>query len=350
MNEQPPILIRVEGRAGRVTLNRPKVIHALNHEMCQRMFDALMAWKDDPNVELVIVDHLPGSRGFCAGGDVKMISASGATDGVEARAFFALEYNLNTLIKHYPKPYVPIMNGVTMGGGKGIAIFGSHRVSTENSVLAMPEGNIGLFPDVGGGWFLPRLAGELGTWMALTGGRVSGIETLATGISTHYTPANTLPNLMQDLCHKGITTLDDLQSMAKPENPEQLAVLDRCFASDDVDQILCALLAEDDAWAHEQAKIIERKCPMTVKVALKQLRMGAVAQNFAQWMAMEYRIGSRMCRRPDFREGVRAVLIDKDQNPTWSPAHLSQINDQDVQAIFEPLVDELQLLPGVPNR
>ena len=149
MNEQPPVLIRVEGRAGRVTLNRPKVIHALNHEMCQRMFDALMAWKDDPNVELVIVDHLPGSRGFCAGGDVKMISASGATNGVEARAFFALEYNLNTLIKHYPKPYVPIMNGVTMGGGKGIAIFGSHRVSTENSVLAMPEEILVCFPMLG---------------------------------------------------------------------------------------------------------------------------------------------------------------------------------------------------------
>ena len=186
--------------------------------------------------------------------------------------------------------------------------------------------------------------------MALTGGRVSGIETLATGISTHFTAANTIPNLMQDLCHNGITALDDLQSMAKPENPEQLAVIDRCFASDDVDQILYALLAEDDAWAHEQAKIIQQKCPMTVKVALKQLRMGAVAQNFAQWMAMEYRIGSRMCRRPDFREGVRAVLIDKDQNPSWSPANLSQVNDHDVQAMFEPLVDELELLPGVPNR
>ena len=182
--------------------------------------------------------------------------------------------------------------------------------------------------------------------MALTGGRVSGIETLATGISTHFTAANTIPNLMQDLCHKGITALDDLQSVAKPE-VEQLAVIDRCFAIDDVDQILCTLLAEEDAWAQEQAKIIQQKCPMTVKVALKQLRMGAVAQNFAQWMAMEYRIGSRMCRRPDFREGVRAVQVIKIQNPSWSPAHLSQINDQDVQAMFEPLVDELELLPEI---
>ena len=350
MSETPPVLIRIEGRAGRITLNRPKVIHALNHEMCQRMFDALMSWKDDPNVDLVIVDHLVGSRGFCAGGDVKMISASGASDGVEARAFFALEYNLNTLIKHYPKPYVPIMNGVTMGGGKGIAIFGSHRLATENSVLAMPEGNIGLFPDVGGGWFLPRLPGELGTWMALTGGRISGIDTLATGISTHYVPAAQLPKLVDALGQDGITALDHVQTKADPTDPGMMAVIDRCFAHDSVDEILAALAGEGSDWSLKQVAAIGQKCPTTVKVALKQLRMGAKATNFAQWMAMEYRIGSRMCRRPDFREGVRAVLIDKDQNPSWFPARLEDVDGQDVDAMFSPLADELDILPGVPNR
>ena len=348
MQENKPVLVWRQGRAGRLTLNRPNVIHALTHEMCQLMFDALMAWKDDPDVELVIVDHLAGSRGFCAGGDVKMISASAATDGVEALAFFQLEYNLNILIKNYPKPYVPIMDGVTMGGGKGIAILGSHRIATPQSVVAMPEGSIGLFPDVGGGWFLPRLPGELGTWMALTGGRVSGIDTLAYGIATHWCQSSDLAVLVENLCSCGIKALEVPYSDVMPTCSDHGSIVNRCFRFNSVEEIIIALDQTKADWALEQSAAIRQKCPMTLKVALRQLRLGAIATNFAQWMVIEYRISSRMCRRADFREGVRAALIDKDQRPVWMPQRFEDIGDADVDAMFAPIDQELVLREGVP--
>ncbi|MGB3627763.1 MAG: enoyl-CoA hydratase/isomerase family protein, partial [Henriciella sp.] len=152
---EPSIIARKQGRAGRITLNRPKALHALNQDMCDLMTDALVNWRDDPQIELIVVDHADGTRGFCAGGDIRMLQESGKADGQEARDFFASEYRLNTLIKEYPKPYVAIQDGVTMGGGVGISVHGTYRVATPNTLFAMPESGIGLFPDVGGGWFLP---------------------------------------------------------------------------------------------------------------------------------------------------------------------------------------------------
>ena len=339
VSTEPPVLVRVEGKAGRLTLNRPKVIHALTLEMCEIMLEALLAWRDDPAIELVVVDHLPGSRGFCAGGDIKAIAKGGKGNGDAAAYFFAVEYSLNALIFEYPKPYVALMDGFAMGGGEGLCILGSHRIGTEESVLAMPEGTIGLFPDVGGGWFLPRLRGELGMWMALTGARVSGLDCLASDIATHFTPAAQLDALKQALGEQGISALEGLRQDAPLSFQDDLARIDQHFALDSVEAIIESLHADGSDWALAQVRAMSDKCPMTLKVAHRQLRLGRQATDFRAWMATEYRIGNRMCRRDDFREGVRALLIDKDKNPRWSPAQLSDISDSDVDAVFAPLGD-----------
>lgn len=186
------VTIYRQGVAGRITLNRPQALHALNEEMCLAMDAALKQWAGDDEVELVVVDHAEGTRGFCAGGDIRMLAESGTGDGSAASAFFRAEYRLNTRIKNYAKPYVAFMDGVTMGGGVGISVHGSHRVATERTTFAMPETGIGLFPDVGGGWFLPRLGPPLGMWLALTGERLKGGDVCAAGVATNFVESSVL--------------------------------------------------------------------------------------------------------------------------------------------------------------
>src|SRR4029450_6460533 len=188
------VIITTEQRIGRIRLNRPQAIHALTRAMCDTMSEALLKWLDDPAVEAVVIDHAEG-RGFCAGGDVVMIAKSGTADGKDARAFFFSEYRINHLLFHYPKPTVAIMDGITMGGGVGIVLPCDFRIATENTRLAMPETGIGLFPDVGGGWYLPRLPGRVGEYMALTGSRLDAADCLYLGLATHYVEQASLEEL-----------------------------------------------------------------------------------------------------------------------------------------------------------
>ena len=188
MTETPEILTRVENGLGVITLNRPKAIHALNKGMCEAMMAALVAWRDDPAVKSVLIDHA-GERGFCAGGDIRMIAESGAWDASEAKAFFHAEYRLNHLLFDYPRPVTALVDGIVMGGGVGISEPADVRIATERTTYAMPETGIGLFPDVGGGWFLPRLPGQTGVWLALTGARLKAADTVALGIHTHFAPS-----------------------------------------------------------------------------------------------------------------------------------------------------------------
>ncbi len=182
------VLTRVDSGVGRITLNRPKALHALNRAMCETMTEALLAWRADDGVQSVLIDHA-GERGFCAGGDIRMIAESGAGDASEARAFFMVEYRLNHLMFEYPKPITAIVDGIVMGGGVGISEPADIRIATERTTYAMPETGIGLFPDVGGGWFLPRLPGQTGVWLALTGARLKAADTVALGIHTHFVPS-----------------------------------------------------------------------------------------------------------------------------------------------------------------
>ena len=193
------VLTKKHGGVGYITLNRPEALHALNYDMCETILAALRVWALDPEIHMVLIDHAAETRGFCAGGDIAMLRNSGMSDGKEARAFFAEEYRMNAAIKSFPKPYLAIMDGVTMGGGVGLSVHGSHRVATERTLFAMPETGIGLFPDVGGGWFLPRLKGELGTWLALTGARLKGANVVAAGVATHFIPSELVANLKSQI-------------------------------------------------------------------------------------------------------------------------------------------------------
>ncbi|WP_084398753.1 enoyl-CoA hydratase/isomerase family protein [Henriciella aquimarina] len=336
------VIARKQGRAGRITLNRPKALHALNQDMCDLMTDALITWRDDPQVELIVVDHAEGTRGFCAGGDIRMLQESGKADGQEARDFFASEYRLNTLIKEYPKPYVAIQDGVTMGGGVGISVHGSHRIATPDTMFAMPESGIGLFPDVGGGWFLPRLPGAVGMWLALTGARLKGEDVLAVSVSTHF--AEDTSGLADTLCEKGISALDGLKTDATPSFAEHRQEIDTCFGPASVEEIVAALQNGSD-WARAHAETLASKSPLTMKIAHRQLTEGGKMNDFRENMRMEYRIGGRLVCTENFIEGVRAVLVDKDHNPKWEPPTLEAVSDDLVDSFFAPLGDnELQFI------
>lgn len=348
-----PVKLVQKAGIGYMTLNRPEALHALNLDMCKMMYDALASWAQNPSIDMVLIDHMPGTRGFCAGGDISMLRASGLEDGQQARAFFAREYRLNAAIKAFPKPYLALMDGVTMGGGVGVSVHGSHRVATQNTVFAMPETGIGLFPDVGGGWFLPRLTGELGTWLALTGARLKGTECVAAGIATHYIPAELLTHLRRqiaeaDFSSGGAALLGELLNSLshKPPAPgyaPYLQTINRCFSADTVEDIIDTLRAEGSDWALSQIETLQTKSPETLKLALRQLREGRRAESFQAHMQMEYRIGWRKVQTADFIEGVRAVLIDKDHAPKWNPATLEAVTAAHIQRFFDPLgEDELQ--------
>lgn len=338
---------------GRITLARPKALHALNEGMCAAILEALNKWREDEAVKLVMIGHQQDTRGFCAGGDIRMLATSGAADGVRARAFFATEYRMNVAIHNFPKPYLALIDGITMGGGVGLSVHGSHRVATERSVFAMPETGIGLFPDVGGGWFLPRLRGELGTWLALTGARLKGADVAAAGVATHYLPSELLDNfkaqvLCADFNHGASELLNEIlrgSTHAVPAGSFEahMHTINACFGYDRAEDILAALKADGGEWASKQAGFLETKSPRTVKVALRQLREGAEFERFEENMANEYRIGARQVQSADFIEGVRAVIIDKDHDPKWSPATLEEIDDNIIESVFAPLPADEEL-------
>ncbi len=334
------VLIGVEGRVGRIALNRPKAIHALNLPMCQAMIDALLAWRDDAAIEAVVINHSEG-RGFCAGGDIRMLAESGAKDGREARAFFHTEYRLNHLLFTYAKPVVAFMDGITMGGGVGISQPAKYRVATEHTRFAMPETGIGLFPDVGGGWYLPRLEGRVGAFLALTGARLDGAECLALGLATHYLPSAKLTEAKERIAQHpdrigGI--LGELSVTAPPAAiTGQIDKINRLFASDRYEDILAALEKDGGEWAQKELGALRTKSPQTCKVALRQLREGAAIPDFAAEMRQEYAIGSRVVQMHDFLEGVRALIVDKDNSPKWDPPTPEAVTDEWIDAIFAPL-------------
>lgn len=346
------ILAFIDGKVGRIRLNRPKAIHALNTPMCRAISDALEAWRDDPMVEAVLIDHAEG-RGFCAGGDIRMIAESGAGDGTAARAFFFEEYRMNHRLFHYPKPVVTFMDGIAMGGGVGISLPARFRVATENTKFAMPETGIGLFPDVGGGWYLSRLPGRVGQFLALTGARLDGAECLALGLATHYLHADRLEEAKARIAEAPARTGAILDERSSPAPDARIIrnsnAIARCFASDRLEDILAALEAdagEGDEWAAKELATLRTKSPQTMKVALRQLREGAAMSSFADEMRQEYAIAAHVLGRPDFLEGVRAVIVDKDNAPKWNPATPEGVTDAMLDAIFAPLPEQEAWTPA----
>jgi enoyl-CoA hydratase len=336
------ILLKVEGHAGFISLNRPSALHALTLPMVHAMTQALLEWRDDPAVKCVVIDHADG-RGFCAGGDIAFLRNSAMNDGgVSGLKFFHDEYQLNHLLITYPKPVVAFMDGICMGGGVGISQPARFRVSTENTKFAMPETGIGLFPDVGGGWYLSRLEGRVGQFLALTGARIAGAGCLSLGLATHYLTSNLLAEAKSRIATEDVERIDGILgtlSVTPPDSKivETIVQINRHFASDRLEDILASLEGDESDWAMKELATLRSKSPQTCKVALRQLAESLKLTDFADNMAMEYRIASRVLVRPDFAEGVRAVIVDKDNSPKWDPATAEGVTDALIDAIFAPL-------------
>ncbi|MBO9380644.1 enoyl-CoA hydratase/isomerase family protein [Sphingomonas histidinilytica] len=334
------VLIFVEGRTGRIRLNRPKAIHALTHPICTAMIRALTAWASDDGVDLVMIDHAEG-RGFCAGGDIRHIADSAKGDGSEGRAFFHEEYRLNHLLFTYAKPTIAFMDGITMGGGVGISQPCSIRVVTERTMYAMPETGIGLFTDVGGGRYLSRMPGRMGQYVGLTGARLNGAECLALALGTHYVESDGIEALKAAILGNPGAIDAALRSAvsAVPPAPilDRQADIDRLFASDRYEDIVAALAADGGDWALATLKTLETKSPQACKVVLRLLAESARIDDFAEEMAMEYAVVVRVIQRPDIIEGVRALIVDKDNAPRWNPPTAAGVSDADIDAIFAPL-------------
>jgi enoyl-CoA hydratase len=334
------VLTFAEGRIGRIRLNRPKALHALNTGMCTAMLEALTARANDPAIEAVLIDHAEG-RGFCAGGDIRMIAESGAEDGRAARDFFRLEYQLNHKLFTYAKPVVAFMDGIVMGGGVGISQPAKYRVATGNTKFAMPETGIGLFPDVGGGWYLSRLPGRMGEYLALTGARLDGGECLTLGLATHFLPADALEDAKSRILADPQSIEAVLAELSAPAPDAAILShreeIDHLFAARTLEDILSALEADGGEWATAQLATLRSKSPLSMKVALFLVQQGRFMPSFEEEMAQEYAVAARIVQRPDFAEGVRALLIDKDNQPRWQPATPDGVSDHLIDQIFAPL-------------
>ena len=340
MTDATEVIVRRDGRAGVLSLNRPRAIHALTLGMVRAMTEALLAWRDDPAVEVVMIDHAEG-RGFCSGGDINLLRASALNDGgVSGRQFFFEEYRLNHLLFTYGKPVVAFADGITMGGGVGISQPATFRVATENTRFAMPETGIGLFPDVGGGWYLSRLKGRLGQFLALTGARLDGAECLWAGLATHYLPSAALADAKARIAageapEAVLAALSETAPEARiAAHADQIA---HHFAADRLEEVIASLAADQDAWAAKELATLAGKSPHSCKVSLRQLAESARLATFAENMAMEYRVASRVLLSPDFAEGVRALIVDKTNDPHWNPERPEDVSDAMIDAIFAPL-------------
>jgi enoyl-CoA hydratase len=350
---RPEILFERRGAAGIVILNRPHALNAVTFGMVGALTRQLEQWETDPAVTRVILTAA-GERAFSAGGDLRALFDMGRAGQFEAAlAYWRTEYALNARIKRYRKPYVSLIDGIVMGGGAGISIHGSHRVAGDGFVFAMPEVGIGFIPDVGASWFLPRLPGELGLYCALTGDRMGPADGVAAGVPTHRVASARFSELREALC--GNVSVDALLgAFAQPAGEGPLwarrPAVDRLFAGDRVEDILAALDAEagrqatDAGFARAAAASIRLKSPTSLKVTLAQLRRGR-SLDFNECMRGEFRIVSRLLRGHDLHEGIRSVIIDKDQAPRWQPSSLEAVSETEVERHFAPLAEEL-VLPG----
>jgi enoyl-CoA hydratase len=347
------ILFERRGAAGLITLNRPQALNAVSHAMVLALRVQLDAWGDDPAITRVVVTA-SGERAFSAGGDIRALYDLGkAGRHDEALQFWRDEYQLNAAIKNFRKPYVALIDGIVMGGGVGVSVHGSHRVAGDRYNFAMPEVGIGFFPDVGATWFLPRIPGELGTYCALTGERFGIADALSAGIATHRIPSSRFGALIDGLT--GTVSVDALLSAFSEQPGEgpimtRRSAIDRLFASGRVEDILAALDSEassksaDAEWAGKTAAAMRTKSPLSLKLALAQVRRGK-DWDFAACMRAEFRIVSRIIHGHDFYEGVRAVIVDKDNNPRWRPGTLAEVSDAEIERHFATLGEGELTLP-----
>ncbi|WP_343573531.1 enoyl-CoA hydratase/isomerase family protein [Mycobacterium sp.] len=341
-DESDDILSRVDNGIGFVTLNRPEAINSLNQSMVARLRAVLTDWEQDSSIGAVVLEGA-GERGLCAGGDVVAIYHSARADGAQARRFWYDEYLMNGQIGRFPKPYVSLMDGIVMGGGVGVAAHANTRVVTDTTKMAMPEVGIGFIPDVGGAYLLSRAPGSLGLHAALTGAPFSGADAIALGFADHFVPHDQLDALTRAIAEDGVEQAIANHAVEPP--PSELAAqrdwIDECYAGGTVADIVASLRDHHTGPANGAANLIATRSPIALSVTLEAVRRAADLDTLEDVLAQDYRVSSASLRSHDLVEGIRAQLVDKDRNPTWSPASLKQVTAADIEAYFAPVDDEL---------
>jgi enoyl-CoA hydratase/carnithine racemase len=341
--ENEDVLVNVENGVGLITLNRPKAINSLTHSMVNAMSPVLADWDRNDDIHAVVVDGA-GERGLCAGGDLVALHHSARADGSEARQFWYDEYVVNAQIGRFSKPYVALMDGIVMGGGVGVAVHGSVRVVTDTTKMAMPEVGIGLIPDVGGTLILSRAPGLLGLHAALTGAPFGAADAIAMGFADQFVPHDTLGEFKQAVIDDGIDAALSAHAVEPPPSPilAERNWIDECFAGETVVDIVAALRGHDGGPANDAADLIATRSPVSLCVALAAIRRAAKLETLEDVLRQEYRTSCACSRSHDFVEGTRAMVIDKDRNPKWSPASLAAVTTADVEAYFAPADRELE--------
>jgi enoyl-CoA hydratase len=346
---QPEIICERRGASGTILLNRPQALNAITLNMVRELSGALARWEHDAAVKTIVVSAAP-SKAFSAGGDIRLLYDQGRAGNHSAQLdFWREEYRLNRRIRLYRKPYAALVDGIVMGGGVGVSLHGSHRIAGDNFSFAMPEVGIGFFPDVGATFFLPRLPGETGTYLALTGARAGAGDAVRLGLASAYIPSPHLDELAAALADR--EPADAAVSRLGHEiGPGPIignrALIDRCFAAPTIAQILARLDAEASPFASEAAAAMRTKSPLSLAIARRQMAIGGDL-TIEDAMQTEFRIVSRVCRGADFYEGIRATILDKDFRPRWSRPDGRSIAAHEVDAYFAPLgADELTFEPG----
>lgn len=334
MTEEKTVVTSRDGRVGRILLNRPRALNALNLSMIRACAAILEEWRDDPHVHAVVIEGA-GDRAFCAGGDIRALRDGHLAGHLDAvRQFFAEEYALNLAIATYPKPYVALIDGLCMGGGIGLSVHAPYRVATEHAGFAMPETAIGFFPDIGATFLLPRLAGELGTYLGLTGLRVNGADAVHAGFATHFTPRARLRDLSAALARDGVAALAAYdETLPHFSLAEHRAAIDRCFSPDSVGEIVSRLQATDAEWAKAALTALRQVSPSALHWTLRALRHGRDL-TLKQALDAEIALTRTTMAHPDFAEGVRAMVVDKDRRPAWQPARIEDVDPAAIEALF----------------
>ncbi|MBX4954972.1 enoyl-CoA hydratase/isomerase family protein [Rhizobium lentis] len=345
------VIIERQGTAGIIRLNRPRALNSLTLPMIRTLTEVLDGFASESNVASVVITG-EGERGFCAGGDIRALHESArAGDGL-AGTFWREEFRLNHQIASYPKPYVALMDGITMGGGVGLSSHGRHRIVTERTRLAMPETGIGYVPDIGATWLLPKAPGEAGTWLGLTGLDIGAADAIYAGLADLQVASPRLGAVIDALSDlpRGSTASDVdalLQALAEPQGESRLrqnaAVIDRAFGFGSVEEILAALAAEEGEFATETRRVLLTRSPTSLKLALRLLRAGRASSSLAECLGRELGVCLQMLDNPDFFEGIRAAVIDKDRNPRWSPASVEAVPAETVERFLKPAEPPLSL-------
>lgn len=338
-----------DGDLGIITLNRPSVLNSLNHSMISVMHAQLKRWASAAHIKAVVIRAAEG-RAFCAGGDIRLTYERHQAKDPAQFDFFRDEYQLNRFIFHYPKPYIALLDGITMGGGVGISIHGSHRVATDRLLFAMPETGIGFFPDVGGTYFLPRLPGRTGFYLGLTGVKINSDDCVALGIAQQKVASESLSSLLAALAEKSFSpdandTVTQIINEFQVKKSESILIkeqseIDACFSFNNMESIISALKQSTSSICQEAIPILAKKSPTSLKVSLKAMESGKHL-DFDAVMQQEYRLTCHFLEGHDFPEGIRALIIDKDQSPHWKPATLVEVSETLVNSFFSSLKAEL---------